>query len=58
VAVTAFMADCQIMPAHPEKLQRDQKSIEGNLMILESWCAAMRDALGSVIEHNGAVVIE
>jgi hypothetical protein len=46
------------MPAHPEKLQRDQKSIEGNLMILESWCAAMRDALGSVIEHNGAVVIE
>ena len=58
VAMTAFMAECQAMPAYPEHMQRDQLNIERSLIVLESWCAAMRDALGSVIEHNGAVVIE
>ena len=58
VAMTAFMAECQAMPAYPEHMQRDQLSIERSVIVLESWCAAMRDALGSVIEHNGAVVIE
>ena len=58
VAMTAFMSECQAMPAYPEHMQRDQLSIERSLIVLESWCAAMRDALGSVIEHNGAVVIE
>ena len=58
VAVTAFLSDCQLMPAQPETLKREQKKIEGSVKLLESWCAAMREALRHVIESDGAVVIE
>lgn len=58
VAVTAFLADCGQMINRPDLIKRDQKKIEGNIDILESWCAAMRETLQRVVDGNGTVVIE
>ena len=57
VAMTAFMNDCQMMPAKPEELTRDRDKIERSLAILESWCSAMREALESVIDVGEAAVV-
>ena len=55
IAVNTFMTDCQTMPAHPEQLIRDRERVERNVKMIESWCAAMRDAL-TLHPVEGAVV--
>lgn len=55
VAVAAFLSDCQLMPAQPDQLRRDRDKIERNVKLIESWCAAMREALGKVIEGEAVI---
>ena len=57
VAMTRFMADCEMLALNPAALARDQARIEAYLSRLEAWADQMRIAMAKVTpEAEGAVV--
>ena len=55
VAMTRFMADCEMMPLDPAAMAADRQRIEANLTRLEKWADMMRIALAGVVPAEGAV---
>jgi hypothetical protein len=55
VAVTRFMADCEMMPAEPARLIPDENRITACLSRIEKWTDMMRMALASGVKAEGAV---
>lgn len=55
VAMTRFMADCEMMPLNPASLIQEKARIEANLSRLEKWTDMMRMALCGVVSGVGAV---
>lgn len=56
VAMTRFMADCEMLVMDPHALVRDQSKIEAYLSRLESWADQMRIAMVKAVPVEGAVV--
>lgn len=56
VAMTRFMADCEMLVMDPHALVRDQSKIEAYLSRLESWADQMRIAMAKAVPVEGAVV--
>lgn len=55
VAMTRFMADCEMMPAEPARLIPDENRITACLSRIEKWTDMMRIALASGVKAEGAV---
>ena len=55
VALTRFMADCEMMPLDPAALMPDKARIEAHLTRLEKWTDYMRMALAGAVPGEGAV---
>ena len=56
VALTRFMADCEMLVLDPQGLVRDQAKIEAYLSRLEGWTDQMRIAMAKAVPAEGAVV--
>lgn len=56
VAVTRFMADCEMMPLDPQGLTQNEHKINTYLDRLDKWCDQMRIAMSKAISAEGAVV--
>lgn len=55
-ALSAFYAECEMMPWYPEQLQGDRQPILGALEGLEAWIGRMRGALDAAVPAEGAVL--
>ena len=55
VALTRFMADCEMMPLDPAALMPEKTRIEAHLTRLEKWTDYMRMALAGAVPGEGAV---
>ena len=55
VALTRFMADCEMMPLDPAALVPYKTRIEAHLTRLERWTDYMRMALAGAVSGEGAV---
>lgn len=55
IAMTRFMADCEMMPAEPARLIPDENRITACLSRIEKWTDMMRIALASGVKAEGAV---
>lgn len=56
VAITRFMADCELMPLDPQGLIRNEHKINTYLERLDKWGDQMRIAMAKAISAEGAVV--
>ena len=55
VAVTRFMADCEMMPLDPAAMAPEKDRILANVTRVEKWADMMRMALAGVVPGEGAV---
>ena len=55
VAITRFMADCEMMPLDPAALIPEKNRILANISRMEKWTDMMRMALEGVVAGEGAV---
>ena len=56
VAMTRFLADCEMLPLDPAGLLVERSRVEANLTRMEAWTRQMRQALFSALPGEGAVV--
>ena len=55
VAMTRFMADCEMMPLDPAAMIKDQHRIEAYLDRIDKWSDMMRIAMAGTVSGEGAV---
>ena len=56
IAMTRFMADCEMLPLDPQALIRNQQRIDANLRRMENWISAMRSAMARTVTTEAVVV--